>query len=382
MNIAFLGNLGNVSYKMCKAINLNSDYKAFLLLSESETRNMRVGNPLWEDRNSKENDWIIQPTIDGISRYSGYRRIIQYIRTVLDMKYKMKKYDYVFASTMNSIWAFFSGVEYYSMTTGADITELAFEKSIFGFFYRKSLFKAQKVFLLNTNQIKFAEKLKLKNFVYLPFSIDTSKYFCSINKQSSKLRILHSCRLDWIDETRTSIKKNDIFFKGFAKFYNENEKYVDENIELIVFKFGTEENINATIQLNKDLGIDNVIKYIEVCDKDLLIEEYSKSDVVIDQFSLGAFGLNFLEAMSCENILITYLDTDDIKKCYDKSPPIFNSKTSDEVCNSIRSIVEFSNEEVEKMKKESRQWIIENHDDNEVVKIIKIMIEEENLSEK
>ncbi|MDD4564890.1 MAG: glycosyltransferase [Eubacteriales bacterium] len=377
--ILFYGNLCNLGYNFAKAVNDagRSDLYAEFLISSQDMEMMNPSNPIWEDEEIRFHlpEWILVSREKKLRRRGPLRTVFSLIFNYRNCRMQFSKKDIVFSSTLMNIWAMLCAKKYVAMTTGSDIVELAHQKSILGKIYLNSLKKASCIGLLNTNHIDHAKQLGLDNYRFIPFAIDTAKYKPDKNKpRSDKIIILHSSALDWVesDIRPDNVKKNDIFFKGFAKFIKTVEQEIANRINVIVLEFG--KDILETKELILQLGINDKIIYLPKCSKSELIDKYCKADIVVDQFAVGAFGLNALEAMAGGSIVLTYLEENNALECYGDLPPILNCRTEEDVCNALARIASNSFSELADMKKKAQDWVIKHHDYRNVVPIISDII--------
>ena len=103
-----------------------------------------------------------------------------------------------------------------------------------------------------------------------------------------------------------------------------------------------------------------------------LIELYSASDIVFDQFVLQEFGQVFLEAMSCGVPTFIYLKGCD--QLYKESPPCVNVFSEDEIFEKLMELTE-SPLKLREIGIKSREWIKKYHDWRLSVKLYRNLYE-------
>ncbi|MCX7747165.1 MAG: glycosyltransferase [Clostridia bacterium] len=364
-----MGNIGNAAYSYAKFLNRIEGVRAELLLSESESSIDSHSNPAWEDTANCEMmpEWVKYYPGKDVSKKSFIHKLLLQIKRLFHMTRLFRNYDIIMGFSLTAIYPMLLFKKYISLTTGADITEVSYENTILGFLYRRALKNAKRVFILNINQAKEAQHLKLRNSEYLPFAIDTRKYSLEnsesiCKKDNEKISLIHTCRLDWTEKHRNSIKNNDIFFRGLAKFIQHNKEFAQNRLDIKVFEFG--KDILATKKLIKELGIEEYIDFVPLCRKEELIKYYKKSDIVIDQFYLGGFGLNFLEALSCECVVFCYLEEMYLNLFYPEGPSFCNCANEENVYENLNKVLLY--EDINLLKKSAREWVIDYHDGDKV----------------
>jgi len=251
-----------------------------------------------------------------------------------------------------------------SLATGSDIRELPFAPGLYG--HRKSrnaraLFRKSKVVLLaNIDQTSCAVRLKLPQWKFYPFPIDTDLYRPTNESLRRKRRdngtlvLFHPSHLDWSYQgnERSSTKGNDRFLRAFARFVKKNPKAV-------VKMLSRGPDVEKTKQLVHELAIGAYIQFMPELDSETLIRNYHMADVVVDQFDIGSLGLIALEAMSCAKPVMIYINTQASDLIYADRPPVLNCRTEDEICEQL---IKVSNEQYRQaLGREAREWVIKYH---------------------
>lgn len=291
------------------------------------------------------------------------------------------KYDIIHAHTASllfspiSKWIFVNLhiKPYIAAATGSDIREVAqFDKSILGKWIRAFFRRADKTLLLNIDMITFVENIGIKKYKFFPFAIDTIKFspkfeekeYCS---KSTVLFFLIS-RLDWgqkdIFENRSSFNNNDKVFYAFKRLNSEFPE-----TKLIVTDRGSDKEVAK--KLVKKLELENVVQFIREMNEKERIKHIRMADIILGQFSVGAYGLSILEAMSCGKSVIHYINKEFIELCRLTYPPIANAQTADEIYQQMKKCL--NRKYRDEIGSKARKWIIENH---EAKKVCKSLMEE------
>lgn len=375
MKIAFIGNLAGVSNEYVKTL-LGMGVEVDLFLNDNEFDAFL--NDTKSDENSniikyvKKYRYINSQTTNFLIKYFTY-----VINSLLNIRliFQLLNYDLIHSHTASLLFSPFSKwlfidlhiKPYIAAATGSDIREVAqFDNSLLGKWIRSFFKKADITFLLNIDMLHIAEKIKIEKYKFFPFAINTSRYSPAKEKnnycnESTTLFFLMS-RLDWgvVDnfEHRSSFNNNQIVFHAFAKLNNEFPY-----TKLIVTDRGSDKEYAKKLVIK--LNIEKSVQFIPPMDETQRIRHIRLSDVVLDQFYLGAYGLTTLEVMSCEKPIITYINEDYIKSCGLAYPPVLNAVSEEEVYLQMKRSL--NKEFREEIGKDARQWILENHDSAKVV---------------
>jgi len=261
-----------------------------------------------------------------------------------------KKYDLVHAYVELPIFAYISRKPFIANTQGSDFRELAFSNSLRGFLLRRAYRKAKIVLFFQPDHFPLFSKLNLSNGIFLPPLWDTSFFKpqpTSENQYSEKYVIFHPANLEW------RLKGNDIFLKGFADFVKNNPDSL-----LIIIDRGIDSE--KTHKLVDSLEILDKVKYVKgPLNSTDLLHYYNLTDVVADQFVLGALGSIGWETFSCSKPLLAFVHEEQYKTVYGESPPIVNASTSLEVSKGLEYLKDkkIRND----IGKEARKWIQKYH---------------------
>jgi glycosyltransferase involved in cell wall biosynthesis len=115
-------------------------------------------------------------------------------------------------------------------------------------------------------------------------------------------------------------KKNDILVKAFADFIKENN-IKDAGLYLIEKYNSACEGISEMKKLVSALGIEKFVVWLKPENdrgftRDELVNIYSCSDAVADDFGAGWFGSICVEGFSCSRPVLSYVDEEAMKKIY------------------------------------------------------------------
>lgn len=362
LKIAWLGNLGNVGFNSVKLLR-ESRVEASLFLEKSYLNQYGPGNPNYEYQGAATESFVKLQERDLHARIIhklGFKSYCEpYARHI------GKNFSIIQAQTTNEITAQRIsrryGIPYTALTTGADLSELAYEDSPWGHQYRQALNEASHIFLVNTDQFNHLRRLNLDHrpHSFLPFNIHCNRFHRIANEINKKTIFFSIARLDWCSKVRHSIKRNDIFFRGFAEYCRNNEN----NFELWIADWGVDKE--ATRALIADLGISGQTKFIQTGDKSYLYELLKSVNVVVDQFHLGAVGLATLEAMAMSRPVFAYCDEIGAKEAYDETMPVFNCSNEQEV---YAELCNMTADRIQNQSKLAYDWVQRHHSENVIFK--------------
>ncbi len=156
--------------------------------------------------------------------------------------------------------------------------------------------------------------------------------------------------------------RQDFFWKGTDRFARAFAEIVAAGapLYLVVTPWGAD--VEETRQIFADAGVLDSIHYLEsAVAKPILRDLYRVADLVVDQFTVTAFGAVMLEAMACGTPVLINLD---LEAFHDRwpdfvSPPILRASSEEEIAAVLRSLDDESR--LEELGRASRRWIQEHH---------------------
>ncbi|MDO8873701.1 MAG: glycosyltransferase [Methanoregula sp.] len=246
-----------------------------------------------------------------------------------------------------------------NITTGSDITEWVNEKSLGAVLYRQHLHSAD----LNwcapyPNSLKniFIHDVPRVVFMRYPYYLVDQVNIGCITDKNQTISFFHTSHLDWkvndTGENRKSSKGNDRFIRAFAKAIKSGL-----HAQCIILDRGSDREIAK--QLIRDLGVEDRFIWKPHLSRDELVDEFYKSDVIVDQFDIGGFGGIAMEAMSVGKPVMIYIDRACARLLYPDDPPILNCHSEEEIYEQIMKCAD--RQFLEKLGKEAREWVYKYH---------------------
>lgn len=362
MRVAWLGNVGNVGFQCVRLLRLNG-VDAELYLSTNKLSRMYPGNPEVEYAGASREPFI---------RYHG-RGYLNYLLNRVGLPGVLQRHEHLIGSTSQvvqgqSCWEISalrihraSRLPFFGMATGADLSEVAFQRTPFARLYREALSKCVHLFLVNTNQFGLVGRLGLPGLSYsfLPFRVDLQRAEYASPPEGDRLVFYSVARLDWTSRRRVSTKGNDIFLRGFALYIRQAP---EPNCELWISDWGVDRVETRT--LIAGLGIERWVRWIPPGDKAHFYHHLNQCHVAIDQFNLGAVGLAALEAMAAGRPVFARCNRDEVRQAYGTDMPVINCVDEHEVCANLRIL---SSDVVKVKGREAAEWVAHHHSDERVL---------------
>lgn len=346
MHVAQYGNLVNNGYKTAKylrQVGVDCD----LVLSVADLDGER-NDPRWEDETIVEwPPWI---------RLSGRRSTFSPLGRAEECR-MLCEYDLVHARCEAASIVQFLGVPYIAQSLGADLSEVAFERSWRGALLRRAYRNARAVLFNNIHQRENANRLGLTNAVFSPNPLDVERFSpgdVDLGFRGRGLICLAPARQDWTDtdSSRRSMKGNDRVIRAFAKYLGLGRRGL-----LILQDRGVDRR--ATRALVTHLGLDEHVAYTGCLRKTELVSYLRAADVVLDQFTMGCLGGTSLEVMSCAKPLVIYVNDAWAAGSYPAPPPVLNAQSTDDI---LARLVEAENPQRRvEVGSAARDWILRYH---------------------
>ncbi|MDX4012954.1 glycosyltransferase, partial [Aliarcobacter skirrowii] len=286
-------------------------------------------------------------------------------------KYKklFEEYDVVIGYGLEGIYPLLAGKKFIAFEHGT-LRNFPFQNDDLGLRALLSYKYANGVIITNADNIQAAKKLGLKNYLFIPHPINESplKLLSSMDydnlyeKYNTDFIAFHPSRQHWERDIRHPDweKGNDIFIEGFAKFVKE----VNPKAKSIFIEWG--QKVCDSKELISHLGIEENIIWIKPLHNYAMIRVILSSDVVADQFYLGAFGSTTPKALMCGKPAMLYLDESLHEWCFDEMPPVLNTAKSEDVFSGLSKLYNDKNF-AKKVSFESKNWYIKYHS-NELIK--------------
>ena len=388
MKVALYGNVCNNFYTLAKALRNELNVDAHLYLNDQADVQNR---PESDDPELKDNypNWIHLS-----HRWNALASLKKMDRTFVK---ELNQYDIVFLSEFGVALAPFLKAKTLFYVTGGDLTQVPFPAKFadkfgtikarlgweyIGFMQKRGIRRATKI--LSQPFFPFVNALKELNVdndkisnCYFPLLMDldvikkNENAFEEIDSFNRSLLapfrfiIFHPSRII-LQQNKAFIdsgqwKGNDNLFKGFALF-KDRHKVNDACIAMPdrIYSF----DIDKARAIIKDLGIEENIAWLkpptpEGFPRKELMNFYSVSDIVADEFATGWFGSIVIEGMACSKPVFSYVDENVMKQLYPWHP-IVSVKEPEAIAEKIAEFY-FDRQKIKDVGDISRKWATEFH---------------------
>lgn len=388
MKIALFGNICNNMYNIAKALRTNQNFDAHLYLDDPiDLQN----KPESEDPELKDNypGWIHQHT-----KFNPLVFIKKRDKTFIR---ELNKYDIVILSHTGVALTPYITAKTVFYVTGGDLTRIPFPVK-FSFLYKSFIHKIT-AFILGYYQRRgikqadeiwtqpffpFANALKEMNVkpgriknAYFPVIIDPERVRYRpdhLNRIDKKIKdqlapfkfiIFHPSRL-MIRKNKALLdsgqwKQNEILFYGFSLFF---KKYKITDACIMMPDRAHSNDMDVAKKMIEDLGIEENIIWVkgsttEGFTKTEMVDLYSMSSLVVDEFGVGWFGAIVLEGAACSKPVICSLDEEVMRQLYTWHP-VISVNTPETVCETIYKL--YTDPEYAKaLGEKGREWICQYH---------------------
>lgn len=390
MKIALIGNVCNNMYNIGMALKKYTDIVPHLYLTDKTDIHT---NPVFNDPKANEQgEWVFidkrwDPTLKFKKADNSFIR-----------KLNKEKYNAVIVSDVG-VWLapFVKKSKFFFWTTGADLTRMPFPFT-FNFFHKgiKAKIKAWYMAWAQRWGIRHIDYFMTQPFelyqyalrklnvpqekianTYFPIIIDLDifKYNPQFRKSISdenfqkikkfKFKIFHPSRL-MIKKNEALVnagqwKGNEMILYGLRVFI---DKYKTNDICVFLPDRSHSKDSALFEKIINELNLqENVVwvkgKTSEGFNKEEMVALYSYSDLVVDEFGVGAFGSIVVEAAACSRPVMCYLKEDVMQQLYSWHP-IISVNTPDTIADEFAKYY-FNPELIESKGNESRRWAEEFH---------------------
>lgn len=245
-----------------------------------------------------------------------------------------------------------------NITTGADITELAAERSIKGRLYRHHLrTSALNWVVVYPHGLKNALRLRLPNVAFLRLPFNVMDQPSTARASGDEIRLFHPTNLDWgatnPGVNRNSTKGNDRFIRAYARALRAGLP-----ARCTMLDRGHDRGLAR--RLIRDEGLEDNVTFVPPLSRDDLYRAFAASDLVVDQFDIGGLGGIAMEAMSAGRPVLTYVRESCYRLLYGSDlPPVLNCGSEDEI---FARLMACGDQEMLRRKGlEARDWVLRNH---------------------
>lgn len=251
----------------------------------------------------------------------------------------MARYDVVIGYATDCIWPMLVQHPCYMAYEHGTIRALPFEDSALGRLTAMAYRTAACSFITNCDNLLAARRLGLENARFIPHPgiesllarVDGGQVRRDLEARfGTDFVVFHPSRHHWEARRHPSWEKgNDIFLKGFARFVRE----VNPRALAVLVRWG--QTIGETERLLAEEGVAHRVHWVPTMPNRRMLELIRASDVVADQFWLGAFGAITPKALACGRPVLLKLDEEVHRRCFAELPPVLQSRSPEEVFEAL-----------------------------------------------
>jgi glycosyltransferase involved in cell wall biosynthesis len=244
-------------------------------------------------------------------------------------------YDVVIGYSTDGVVPLSVGKRPYLTYEHGTIRALPFEDNTDGRLCALTYSRADLSFITNCDTVIAAERLKLSDYRFVPHPINEQVVAdpepASLrNRLCQELQadflVFHPARQHWEPQRHPSWEKgNDIFLEGFARFV----KTTRPRAAAILVDWG--KTVARSRVLIDELGIADRVLWITPQNAAGMAAYIQASDVLADQFFLGAWGSTMPRALYLGTPAMIYVNESIHRWCFPEMPPVVNAGTSDTV---------------------------------------------------
>lgn len=279
----------------------------------------------------------------------------------------LDNHDVIFAYVLSPIYAMISGKSpYVSVEIGTmrdvplfDGNELG---KLLGLAYRRS----DHLLLTNPDNNIRAERLGIYNYSFCPHPVDETVYTDERDDGSLRKELVEKYKTEFIifapARQNWTIKGNDKYLRAFKRLIKRGCKAT-----LLIPAWGQE--VDRSKELCRSLEINEQVIWLKPLSERILLKYYQASDLVLDQFQLGVFGLITPKAMACGKPVLTsyyeYLNS----WCFSEHPPVVPCREVEEIYERMVDLFNCRSTRIE-IGRSARTWILREYSKSRVTRTL------------
>ena len=250
------------------------------------------------------------------------------------------RYDVVQCYGTTPIEALLAGKRPYVAFEHGTMRDIPFQNDPQGKLTALAYHEADHVYITNCDNVRAAERLRLRDFSFIPHPVNEEGIHLDpqavvlrtelLRKHGADFILFHPARQHWTAERHPSWEKgNDFFIRGLAQFM----KAANARPLCVCVEWG--HTVAQSKALLEELGIADCIAWIPPQPNRAMVRYVLASDVVADQFFLGAFGSLTPKAMMCGRPVLLNLDEKLHDWAFAETPPVENVRNPEEIAAAL-----------------------------------------------
>jgi glycosyltransferase involved in cell wall biosynthesis len=273
----------------------------------------------------------------------------------------LHRYDAVIGYATEGVLPLACGKRPYFAFEHGTIRQIPFEDDLTGRACALSYVASDEAIITNCDNEVAAKRLGIPKFRFVPHPVNERAHPDAQGraeilgkelreKLGARFLVFHPSRHHWEERRHPSWEKgNDVLIEGFADFVEE----VNGDAAAVFVKWGA--TLEESRKLLEQRGIAERVHWIDPLPHRRMVEMVIASDLLADQFYLGAFGSTMPKALLHGCPAMLHLDEDRHHWCFPEMPPVLRAQTPEEV---TRGLLRLYREPAfaQELASEGRRW--------------------------
>lgn len=282
----------------------------------------------------------------------------------------LARYDIVQAFAADVAIPLMAGYDYVAFEHGT-LRDIPYRPTVQGRLTALGYRCATHTFVTNLDCVDNARQITEGRFTFVnhPYDESTQPVAADVADLRAQLRdsleasflIFHPTRHDWIAGHGYADKANDVLFEALRALRRAGCR-----VGLVCCAWG--KNVDASRAWFDAHGLTAHVAWRMPMGMAEFRRYAAASDIVADQFKLGAFGGVTFKSLAVGAVLCTYLDEASTRNIFDELPPILNCRTPEDIEAQVRSCIA-DPARLAGLAEGSRRWVARYHRGCEVAKI-------------
>ncbi len=235
-------------------------------------------------------------------------------------------YDIVQGYSLDGLIPLFCGHRRFLAYEHGTIREIPFEDTPRGRLCWLTYRLAPFALITNSDVLPATQRMGLDpaRLVLIPHAFDDSALLTFRQAHGKSARpvgppvFFAPARHHWTSGGGSWEKGNDVYLRAAGQLAAEGHDF-----RLVLVEWG--EDVGASRELIRDLGIENRTEWLPLLDKDALYGHFLADACIIDQFRLPALGGVSYEALTLGARVITHIDRPVLKQFFGEAPPLLDA---------------------------------------------------------